>query len=194
MAVSGTAGLNYSRGLVVSINNEKRRRNMRRNILRAFATTFAVLLASILGISSASAGPEKNALAAVRQATVQYHNVDAAIAAGYRLSGECVPGMGYHYVNLSQFGKMDPLTPDALTYAANSAGQLRLVAAEWFKVDADQNLGTDSDRPSMFGKAFDGPMPGHGPGMPIHYDLHAYIWQGNPDGVLATYNPKVRCL
>lgn len=194
MAVSGTAGLNYSRGLIVSINNEKRRRNMRRNILRAFATTFAVLLASILGISAASAGSEKNALAAVRQATVQYHNVDAAIAAGYQAVGECVPGMGYHYVKFSQFGLMDPMVPDALTYAANSAGQLRLVAAEWFKVDADQNLGTDSDRPSMFGKAFDGPMPGHAPGMPIHYDLHAYLWQGNPDGVLATFNPKVRCL
>jgi hypothetical protein len=29
--------------------------------------------------------------------------------------------------------------------------------------------------------------------MPIHYDLHAYLWQGNPDGVLATFNPNVRC-
>lgn len=167
---------------------------MRRNILRALAAAFAALLASILGITAASAGSGRSDLAAVRQATVQYHSVDAAMAAGYQPFGDCVPGMGYHYVNLKQFGKMDPLTPDALTYAANSAGQLRLVAAEWFKVDADQNLGTDSDRPSMFGKAFDGPMLGHSPDMPVHYDLHAYLWQGNPDGVLATYNPKVRCL
>ena len=166
---------------------------MRRNILRAFAAAFAGLLASVLGISAASAGSGQGDLAAVRQATVQYHNVDAAIADGYEPLGECVPGMGYHYVNLSQFGKMDPLVPDALTYATNSAGQLRLVAAEWFKVDADQNVGTDSDRPSMFGKEFDGPMPGHAPGMPIHYDLHAYLWQGNPDGVLATFNPNVHC-
>lgn len=193
MAVSGTAGLHYPRGLIFSINNEKRRRNMRRNILRAFATTFAVLLASVLGISAASAGSGQSDLAAVRQATVQYRNVDAAVMAGYEAVGECVPGMGFHYVNFSQFGQMDPLTPDALTYAANSAGQLRLVAAEWFKVDEDQDLGTDSDRPSMFGKDFDGPMPGHAPGMPIHYDLHAYPWQGNPDGVLATFNPNVRC-
>jgi hypothetical protein len=167
---------------------------MRRNILRAFAITSAVLLGTILGISAASAGSDNSALAAVRQATVQYHDVDAAIAAGYQPVDECVPGMGYHYVNFSQFGKLDPLVPDALTYAANSAGQLRLVAAEWFKVDADQNLATDSDRPSLFGKAFDGPMPGHSAEMPIHYDLHAYLWQGNPDGVLATFNPNVRCL
>ncbi|TNB75773.1 hypothetical protein FHJ30_03855 [Arthrobacter sp. BB-1] len=166
---------------------------MRRSILRAFAAVFAGILASVLGISAASAGPGRSDLAAVRQATVQYHNVDAAIAAGYEPLGECVPGMGYHYVNLSQFGRMDPLTPDALTYAANSAGHLRLVAAEWFKVDLDQNLATDGDRPSLFGKDFDGPMLGHAPGMPIHYDLHAYLWQGNPDGVLATYNPKVSC-
>ncbi|GAB5080049.1 hypothetical protein [Arthrobacter sp. AD-310] len=166
---------------------------MRRNILHAFAAVFAGILASLLGISAASASSGQSELAAVRQATVQYHNGDAAIAAGYLPVDECVPGMGYHYVNFGQFGKMDPLVPDALTYAANTAGQLRLVAAEWFKVDADQNLATHDDRPSLFGKAFDGPMLGHAPGMPIHYDLHAYLWQGNPDGVLATYNPKVSC-
>lgn len=129
----------------------------------------------------------------MRQATAQYHDVNAAIAAGYVPVDECVPGMGYHYVNFEQFGQMNPLVPDALTYAANKAGQLRLVAAEWFKVDADQLLTTDNDRPSMFGRAFDGPMPGHAEGMPVHYDLHAYLWQGNPDGVLATFNRNVTC-
>ncbi|WP_332761080.1 hypothetical protein [Pseudarthrobacter sp.] len=165
---------------------------MRRTTMRVIAAVSAGMLASMLGIGVASAD-SRNALAEVRQATTQYHDVSAAIAAGYQPVGECVPGMGFHYVNFSQFGQMDPLVPDALTYAANKTGQLRLVAAEWFKVDADQDLATDTDRPSMFGKAFDGPMLGHAPGMPIHYDLHAYLWQGNPDGVLATYNPNVYC-
>ena len=166
---------------------------MRRTTMRVIAAVFVGILAITSGISAASAGSGRSDLAAVRQATTQYHNVDAAFADGYWPLGECVPGMGYHYVKASQFGLMNPLVPDALTYTANSAGQLRLVAAEWFKVDEDQELATDADRPSLFGKAFDGPMPGHGPDMPIHYDLHAYLWQGNPDGVLATFNPNVRC-
>lgn len=160
--------------------------------MRMMAAASSCILASMLGISAASAEGQRD-LAQVRQATTQYHDVNAAIAAGYVPVDECVPGMGYHYVNFGQFGRMNPLVPDALTYAANGKGHLRLVAAEWFKVDADQNLATDSDRPSMFGKEFDGPMPGHAPGMPVHYDLHAYLWQGNPDGVLATFNPNVHC-
>ncbi len=48
-------------------------------------------------------------------------------------------------------------------------------------------------QPELFGKKFDGPMPGHGPGMPVHYDLHAYIWTTNPAGTLATWNPEVSC-
>lgn len=47
--------------------------------------------------------------------------------------------------------------------------------------------------PSLFGRAFDGPMAGHSPGMPEHHDLHAWIWQGNPNGVIARWNPTVRC-
>ena len=46
-------------------------------------------------------------------------------------------------------------------------GRLELVG-----IDADQNLTTDGDRPSLFGRAFDVPMLGHSPTMPIHYDLH----------------------
>lgn len=144
-------------------------------------------------VPTAAAGQGQSSLAEVRRATARFHDVQKAIAAGYAPTAECVPGMGYHFVNFQQFGRMDPLKPDALIYAANKHGRLRLVAAEWFKVDADQNLTTNQDRPTMFGKQFDGPMPGHVPGMPIHYDLHAYLWQGNPDGVLATWNRNIDC-
>jgi hypothetical protein len=163
---------------------------------RAGAAAIAVIgvLASTFGATYALASDGGQAdLADVREATTQFHDVDVAIEAGYSPTDECVPEMGYHYVNFGQFGSMDPLTPDALLYAANANGQLKLVAGEWFKVDADQDLSTDADRPTMFGKAFDGPMPGHVAGMPIHYDLHAYIWQANPDGVLATWNRNIDC-
>ncbi|MFI7481536.1 hypothetical protein ACH9EU_03880 [Kocuria sp. M1R5S2] len=126
-------------------------------------------------------------------ATAVYHNVDKALEAGYVPVGGCEPGMGYHYVDFANFESTDPLVPAALLYAPSGNGKLRLAGVEWFAVDADQDLTTDDDKPSMFGKEFDGPMPGHAPGMPIHYDLHAYIWQGNPDGVLETWNRNIRC-
>ena len=40
---------------------------------------------------------------------------------------------------------------------------------------------------------FDGPMLGHEPGMPIHYDLHVWIWQHNPVGMLDQFNPSGSC-
>ena len=59
--------------------------------------------------------------------------------------------------------------------------------------DADQDLTTDADRPSLFGRGFDGPMPGHDPTMPVHYDLHAWIYTPNPDGMFTPFNPLVSC-
>jgi hypothetical protein len=53
---------------------------------------------------------------------------------------------------------------------------------------------TDNDRPSNLGHAFDGPMPGHEPGIPVHYDLHAWVWRHNPAGGFAAWNSNVHCL
>ena len=72
-------------------------------------------------------------------------------------------------------------------------GSLELVAVEYFAVDADQDLGTATDRPSAFGRPFDGPMLGHSPGMPIHYDLHVWVVEANPEGVFAQWNPAIAC-
>jgi len=36
-------------------------------------------------------------------------------------------------------------------------------------------------------------MPGHHPGMPVHYDLHVWLWQDNPMGMFALFNPTVTC-
>ena len=76
---------------------------------------------------------------------------------------------------------------------ARAGGRLELVAAEWFKPDADQDVTTDHDRPTLFDRAFDGPMLGHGGGMPIHFDLHVWLWKRNPSGIFASWNPAVVC-
>jgi hypothetical protein len=136
----------------------------------------------------------------VREATDQYRDVEVAIADGYQPTELCVEeagigGMGYHYVNpgfAADFA-IDPTLPEVLLYAPNRRGELRLVGVEYVKTDADGDLGTDDDRPSLFGEPFQGPMEGHEPGQPVHYDIHAWVWKSNPAGELAEFNPNVRC-
>ena len=82
--------------------------------------------------------------------------------------------------------------PEAVLYEPTGKGR-KLVAIEYVVPDRDQDLSTDGDRPSLFGDAFDGPMPGHTPGMPVHYDLHVWAWEANPNGTFAQWNPNVHC-
>lgn len=146
-------------------------------------------------------------LAKTKAALDQYQSVDAAKAAGYQPASPCemTPSvteqssfggvMGVHFVNpaLMAPGPIDPTKPPILVYEPESDGSFTLVAAEYFKPDADQNVATDNDRPSLFGRAFDGPMQGHAPGMPIHYDLHVWLWKHNPTGLFSPFNPAAHC-
>lgn len=133
-------------------------------------------------------------------ATLRFHDVHAAEAAGYQPVSECVEdptmgGMGVHYLHpgLAADGVLDHRQPELLVYRPRPDGQMRLVAVEFFQPDADQNLGTDGDRPTIFGVPFDGPMPGHNPAMPVHYDLHVWLYKHNPSGLFAMWNPRVTC-
>jgi hypothetical protein len=131
----------------------------------------------------------------------RYHSFEQAQRDGYTVEGEpCVaePGlgtMGIHAINppLLADDAIDPLQPEILLYVPKSNGKLELVGVEYWKADADQNLGTDGDKPSVFGQPFDGPMPGHTPTMPIHYDLHVWIAEANPSGVFFPFNPAISC-
>ncbi len=136
----------------------------------------------------------------IREATRQFADVDTAVAAGYVPTDECAEapglgGMGYHYVNpaLVGDGRVDPTAPEVLLYAPSKHGGVDLVGVEYLVFDADGSLETDDDRPSLMGHDLEGPMPGHEPGMPVHYDLHAWVFTHNPSGGLATWNPAISC-
>ncbi len=88
---------------------------------------------------------------------------------------------------------IDKDKPELLLYAPTRGSERKLVAVEYFKADEDQDLSTDADRPKLFGRPFDGPMPGHEPGMPVHYDLHVWVWRANPNGIFSPFNPRVSC-
>lgn len=136
----------------------------------------------------------------IREATRQFRDPAAAAAAGYVAEPVCaelpgVGGMGHHWVNhdLVVDGIIDPTKPEVLLFAPARNGRLELLGVEYLKVDADQDLDTDEDRPTMLGQLLEGPMPGHGGDMPVHYDLHAWVFTHNPSGELATWNPRVSC-
>jgi hypothetical protein len=148
---------------------------------------------------AASRGPAHD-LRRARAATRRFRSVAAARAAGYAATGECAQdpkygGMGIHYANdeLLADGKLDVTKPEVLVYQPMPSGKLRLGAVEYFQADGDQDLATDPDRPYLFGLPFDGPMLGHEPGMPIHYDLHVWLYRHNPAGLFAAWNPRVHC-
>lgn len=135
--------------------------------------------------------------------TVQYHDADRAVRAGY---GEftdaagiaCIdlPGsgaMGTHYVS-SGVGDtvLDPARPEALVYETLPSGRLRLVAAEYIVFAEAWDL-THNAPPSMFGRAFTLVGEGNRYGIPAFYELHAWIWKANPRGLFDDWNPRVTC-
>ncbi len=140
-------------------------------------------------------------LAALKKSLSPYQDVDRALADGFVPVSPCTEssegGMGFHYLNPARaMAPVDPAEPAILLYAPTMDGDpdgRRLVGAEWFQADADQQLATDEDRPSLWGRPFEGPMPGHDPGMPVHYDLHVWLYDSNPAGVFASWNPSVTC-
>ncbi|HXF98069.1 MAG TPA: hypothetical protein VNJ46_05595, partial [Gaiellaceae bacterium] len=158
---------------------------------------------------AASLSPEGIArrLERTKAALDRYRSVDRARADGYVQASPCeavapapgeatsrAGGMGIHFVSAQALGdgRLDPARPEVLVYAPGLSA-LELVAAEYFQPDADQNVATDDDRPRLFGRDFDGPMLGHAPGMPVHYDLHVWLWKHNPSGMFAPWNAAVSC-
>lgn len=186
---------------------------MSRRFVAALALV-AILGTLTIGAVAARDGALPTELRAVRAAVARYHSYDQALAAGYSAAGEpCVSSpagtMGFHALNpaLLQSGAIDPLRPPILLYVPGANGSLKLVAVEYFAValantesgpapwfgSAPPPLGFFNAAPSIFGQTFNGPMAGHNPQMPWHYDLHAWVVEQNPSGVFAQFNPALSC-
>ena len=147
----------------------RRRRNDGKVGFTPLFALAAITVVATLGVATDAGESPPDALQAAKAETARYHSVEQALKDGYSGVGEpCVeiPGaaMGIHDVNgpLIADGVIDPERPEILLYAPDENGELHLVGVEYFQVDADQNLATSGDRPSLFDQPFDGPMPGHG--------------------------------
>ena len=165
--------------------------------------------------NNSSGGPD---LAAVRQATAQFHEIAAAYAAGYTTENEpCVSSpagaMGIHAPNFALLGDpaLDAARPELLLYAPTPNGGLKLVGVEYFRAVLLRNIATGevgprfesqkwdpakyellTPQPELLGQDFDlSPPPA--PGVPWHWSLHAWIWAHNPSGMFAEWNPSISC-
>ena len=164
------------------------------------ALTGSAALAATVVVGPVSA-EEDAGLTAVREASARYWSEQVALDDGFSRTDFCVEDkklgfMGYHYVH---HGRVDTQLvadePEVVLYKQEKDGSRTLVGVEYLVIDDDQDLATVDDRPSLHGHVFDGPMPGHEPGMPVHYDLHVWAWQDNPAGAWSAWNTdkKLRC-
>lgn len=177
---------------------------MERTTIRRLAA--ALIIAVALGgitLSTVLAQPP-DALTAAKAATARFQNVAQAVAAGYALPPEgplheCIAGasgaMGFHYINgalLSgdEAAVADPARPEALVYAPDKHGMLRLVAVEYVIFKSDLPAGASA--PTLFGEPFMD-MTVNPFGLPPFWALHAWVWEDNPDGTLKPFNPAVSC-
>jgi hypothetical protein len=170
----------------------------------------AILVAPALGTGTRAAVVQGETIASAQDSvdlakaflvSLKYPTPQHALAAGYVLDSPCVSdpvlgGMGVHFAHLGLMADpaIDVTKPEVLVYNSTRGGQLRLSALEYFRRAADQTPPFDeSDKPTLFGTPFDGIMPPHAPHHGWHYDLHLWIWDFNPSGILFPFNPSVHC-
>jgi hypothetical protein len=175
------------------------RRPVPRSFLAALALV-AILGTLAIGAVVAGDGSLPSEWRQVRAAVARYHSFEQAARDGYTIENEpCVSSpdgtMGIHAINpaLMADTTIDPLRPEILLYVPKDNGQLELVGVEYWMADADGDLATDDDRPTVLGHPVDGPMPGHNPMMPVHYDLHVWVAEEHPSDLFAPFNPAISC-
>jgi hypothetical protein len=172
------------------------RSTVRRSVaLTALAGTAAALLAGTASAGGATpTARDDDGLSSIRNATSRFQDVQVARDSGYVEVSPCEStaegAMGIHFLHpgLVGDGTVVASQPEVLLYIPSDDG-LTLVGVEYFV--AEQAAG--GRRPSVLGRPFDGPMPGHAPGMPSHYDLHVWAWADNPAGATAVWNPALSC-
>jgi hypothetical protein len=147
-------------------------------------------------------------LGQVRRVTARFHDLDAALEAGYelgwvngsnvRIITNCVTNianptagaMGYHYFNAELMADLttDALEPEVLVYAPADNGKLKLAAVEWVVRGQNSNPPGVSSPPSVLGMPMHILVPAVG-----FYIMHAWVWQPNPAGMFEDWNHEVSC-
>ena len=174
------------------------------------AVALVAVAASIALAGDAEAGRTavERELQLAKAASARFHSVVQAERAGYTQASPCIPGEGIHYDKRSLIDTtVTAGEPEVLLYEVKPNGRLGLVGVEyvavalantaagpapWF-LETPPPDGFANPAPVLFGETFDGPMAGHNPAMPWHYDIHVWLWEPNPNGMFVLPNPNVTC-
>jgi hypothetical protein len=166
-----------------------------------------IALLPVLAISvvaSAFGGGGQSELSGLRQATEKYHDVQAAIAAGYVTElpqtaafggGTCIANgaegaMGIHMLDTRPGGRLDGTLdasdPEALLYEKRNDRTFKLTGVEYIVAGGSQ--------PELYGQDFaDTNLARFGNPSTNVWTLHAWVWKPNPDGMFDPWNTRVTC-
>lgn len=129
----------------------------------------------------------------VRAATDGFQSVAAAEATGFVMVNvdECVASpdgaMGYHFVNFDLVDlELDPVQPEIMVFYPGEDGELCLGAVE-YAVPIEPWDAVSDVPPEVLGQSLH-PNP-----VLRLYVLHAWIYEENPSGVFADWNPNITC-
>ncbi|MEO7365361.1 MAG: hypothetical protein ABIW03_03490 [Sphingomicrobium sp.] len=183
--------------------------------LRAIALTSA-LIASTASAEVPRTQPDE-ALQQVARQLEPYKSVAYATSHGFVQGSACeahptLGTMGFHYVNPRLLGLTAPVNgrvngtgtytgvepPSILLYAPDGQGGLKLVGIELLVFAAAWDA-ANTQPPMYRGRAFnymaDDPSTARDEahGFMPHYDLHIWLFEHNPSGLYAQWNPAISC-
>ena len=168
----------------------------------------AVALAAVALASVALAGTTaaRSDLTALRAATATFNSVAEAGDAGYGQPPapaplhECISSfdnsgaMGFHFINGGLLdANVDPTHPEVLVYAPDKHGKLKLVALEFVVFQDAWKAAHGDTMPELFGQMFMATGFPNRFDIPAFYSLHVWLYEDNPAGMFAPFNPNVSC-
>jgi hypothetical protein len=174
-----------------------------RRILTAVVAAGTVMVGATLAttVAAGAGGSGPSDLSKARAAASRYHSFGQAERAGYGMLADaagitCIEhhhdgGMGTHFVKgaLVGDGLVDAGAPEALLYDM-SGPTPRLLGLEYVVLEADWKGG---GVPRLFDREFTRIDENNRYGLPPFYELHVWLWEDNPAGMFADYNPRVGC-
>jgi hypothetical protein len=156
----------------------------------------AVALVASTATAQTTVEPTLEQLQQLRTLLAAYEDVDAAQSDGFEQFGDCMSGsqgaQGIHFTHGERIGDpdLDVLHPEVLMYEPRPDGSLRLIGAEYLVFQAAWHEAGNAAAPVLLGREFslnttllDEPF----------YALHVWVWQHNPLGLFANWNPLVVC-
>ena len=163
---------------------------------RTWIVAIALVVAATAATAHAQVEPTLDQLVALRDVVAPFEQVDGALAAGFEQFGHCMSGpqgaQGIHFTNGERIDDpaLDFLRPEVLMYEPRPDGSLRLIGAEYLVFQQAWHDAGHAAAPVLLGREFtlnmtllDEPF----------YALHVWVWQYNPLGIFANWNPLISC-